>query len=139
MRSRGLLALLRLGIEVVEDRPAGAGLVDHAIQSADHDVGPSLIVFGLGDADGSVEIGIGQSRIDDDVAVVGSSNMDIRSFSINMEVSLLVQGAEFVTRLKAVEDDYRAASTELTLDEWLVRPLGGKINDSLARLTASLQ
>ncbi len=28
--------------------------------------------------------------IDDDVAVIGSSNMDMRSFSLNMEVSLMV-------------------------------------------------
>ena len=34
--------------------------------------------------------------IDDDIAVIGSSNMDIRSFSLNMEVSLLVLGESFV-------------------------------------------
>ena len=31
--------------------------------------------------------------IDDNIAVIGSSNMDIRSFSLNMEVSLLVLGS----------------------------------------------
>ena len=36
--------------------------------------------------------------IDDDIAVIGSSNMDIRSFSLNMEVSLLVRGESFVAR-----------------------------------------
>lgn len=77
--------------------------------------------------------------IDNDVAVVGSSNMDIRSFSLNMEVSLLVHGEGFVSRLRKVEDAYRDASDRLTLDEWLARPLAGKVNDSLARLTASLQ
>ncbi len=30
--------------------------------------------------------------IDDDVAVIGSSNMDIRSFNLNFEISLLVRG-----------------------------------------------
>ncbi len=30
--------------------------------------------------------------IDDDVAVIGSSNMDIRSFALNAEVTLLVRG-----------------------------------------------
>ncbi|QWT23966.1 cardiolipin synthase [Subtercola sp. PAMC28395] len=77
--------------------------------------------------------------IDDDVAVVGSSNMDIRSFSLNMEVSVLVQGREFVDRLRAVEDDYRANSDVLDLETWLKRPLGQKISDNLARLTSSLQ
>ena len=34
--------------------------------------------------------------IDDDVAVIGSSNMDMRSFGLNMEVSLMVRGQSFV-------------------------------------------
>jgi cardiolipin synthase A/B len=77
--------------------------------------------------------------IDDDVAVIGSSNMDIRSFSLNMEVSVLVHGESFVDAMKRVEDDYRANSDRLELEAWLARPLRGKIHDSLARLTASLQ
>jgi len=77
--------------------------------------------------------------IDDDVAVIGSSNMDIRSFSLNMEVSLLVHGRDLVRRLRAVEDDYRANSDRLDLAEWLRRPLPQKVGDSLARLTSSLQ
>jgi hypothetical protein len=38
-----------------------------------------------------------------------------------------------------VEDSYRASSDRLLLDEWLRRPVLHKINDSLARLTSSLQ
>ncbi len=34
--------------------------------------------------------------IDDDIAFIGSSNMDIRSFSLNAESSLLVRGESFV-------------------------------------------
>ena len=77
--------------------------------------------------------------IDDEVAVIGSSNMDIRSFSLNMEVSVLVHGRSFVDAMRAVEDAYRAESDELTLDDWMARPALGKVHDSLARLTASLQ
>lgn len=77
--------------------------------------------------------------IDDDVSIVGSSNMDIRSFSLNMEVSVMVQGAEFVHRMRAIEASYREHSRELTLDEWVKRPWGEKVRDSLARLTSSLQ
>ncbi|MET4582890.1 cardiolipin synthase [Conyzicola nivalis] len=77
--------------------------------------------------------------VDGDVAVVGSSNMDIRSFSLNMEVSLLVHGRDFVDELRRVEDAYRADSDELTLDKWMRRSVGAKVGDSLARLTSSLQ
>lgn len=77
--------------------------------------------------------------IDDDVAVIGSSNMDVRSFSLNMEVSVLVQGPTFVAAVRGIEDDYRSSSDLLSLDEWMTRPLVGKVNDALARLTSSLQ
>ena len=77
--------------------------------------------------------------VDDDVAVIGSSNMDIRSFSLNMEVSLLVHGRDFVDALRIVENDYRANSDPLLLEDWMRRPLREKVNDSLARLTSSLQ
>jgi phosphatidylserine/phosphatidylglycerophosphate/cardiolipin synthase-like enzyme len=77
--------------------------------------------------------------IDDDVSVVGSSNMDIRSFSLNMEVSVLVHGAEFVQRMRAVQDGYRADSRKLELTDWLDRPAGARVYDNLARLTSSLQ
>src|SRR5690606_35816236 len=53
--------------------------------------------------------------IDDDVAVIGSSNMDMRSFTLNLEISVMVHGRSFVDDLRAVEDSYRQRSRELTL------------------------
>ena len=77
--------------------------------------------------------------VDDEVAVIGSSNMDMRSFGLNLEISLLVRGEEYVQQLRAVEDQYRALSRELTLDEWMQQPLRSTVLDNLARLTSALQ
>lgn len=77
--------------------------------------------------------------IDDDIAVIGSSNMDMRSFGLNLEISMLVRGEEFVAELRDVEDDYRAHSRELTLEEWMQQPLRSTVLDNLARLTSALQ
>ncbi len=77
--------------------------------------------------------------IDDEVAIIGSSNMDMRSFGLNLEISMLVRGQEFVGQLRKVEDAYREASRELTLDEWQQQPLRSTILDNLARLTSALQ
>ncbi|HEY8281880.1 MAG TPA: phospholipase D-like domain-containing protein, partial [Leifsonia sp.] len=77
--------------------------------------------------------------IDDDVAVIGSSNMDMRSFLLNMEVSLMVRGRAFVESMRKVEDGYRANSRELTLEEWKRQPLRSTVLDNLARLTSALQ
>ncbi|AAT89831.1 cardiolipin synthase A [Leifsonia xyli subsp. xyli] len=77
--------------------------------------------------------------IDDEVAVIGSSNMDMRSFQLNMEVSLMVRGRPFVQQMRAIEDGYRRDSRELTLDEWMRQPLRSTVLDNLARLTSALQ
>jgi cardiolipin synthase len=77
--------------------------------------------------------------IDDEVAIVGSSNMDMRSFGLNMEISMLVRGEEFVREMRGVEDMYRSLSRELTLDEWEQQPLRSTVLDNLARLTSALQ
>ncbi|MEF2979339.1 cardiolipin synthase [Subtercola sp. YIM 133946] len=77
--------------------------------------------------------------IDDDLAVIGSSNMDIRSFNLDLEISMMVRGASFVREMRGVEDGYRELSRELTLEEWLKQPLRSTILDNLARLTSALQ
>ncbi|WP_080792872.1 cardiolipin synthase [Corynebacterium pacaense] len=77
--------------------------------------------------------------IDDEVAVIGSSNMDIRSFSLNMEVSVLVRSRGFTDHMREVEDNYRDNSLRLDPEEWSGRPMGGRILDALARLTSALQ
>ncbi|GAA1507941.1 cardiolipin synthase [Agromyces terreus] len=77
--------------------------------------------------------------IDDDVAVIGSSNMDIRSFNLNFEISLLVRGASFVADMREVEEEYRRIGRELTLEEWEKEPLSATFLDGVARLTSALQ
>lgn len=77
--------------------------------------------------------------IDDEVAIIGSSNMDMRSFGLNMEISMLVRGEEFVREMRGVEGMYRSLSRELTLDEWEKQPLRSTVLDNLARLTSALQ
>ncbi len=77
--------------------------------------------------------------VDDHVAVIGSSNMDQRSFALNFEVSLMMLGTEIVTAMRAVEDGYRSLSRELTIEEWSQRPVRLKYVDNVMRLTAGLQ
>lgn len=77
--------------------------------------------------------------IDDDVAVIGSSNMDIRSFGLNFEISLLVRGESFVRDMREVEAGYRAVGRELTLEEWEREPASATFLDGVARLTSALQ
>jgi cardiolipin synthase len=77
--------------------------------------------------------------IDDATAVVTSSNMDIRSFALNQEVSLLIFGSPFLQLMNTVEEQYTANSRGLDLAAWRQRPLYQKYFDNLCRLTAGLQ
>jgi len=77
--------------------------------------------------------------IDRDVAVIGSSNMDMRSFALNYEVSLMLPDPDIVKALSEVQDHYRSISRELTLEEWLGRSRRARYVDNVMRLTAALQ
>lgn len=76
--------------------------------------------------------------IDDSVTVIGSSNMDIRSFLLDMESSMMVGGCDFMERMRVVEDEYRSRSRELTLEEWRRRPAPMMLLDNLCRLASSV-
>src|SRR5699024_8291057 len=77
--------------------------------------------------------------IDDDVGVFGSSNMDMRSFSLNSEVTVMVVGPEEVAKLGDIIDGYQAQCDHLTLKEWLARPRYKRWLDNVYRLTSALQ
>ena len=77
--------------------------------------------------------------IDDRAAVLGSSNMDLRSFALNYEVSLMMLDQDVVMRMRRIEDGYRALSRELTQQEWSGRSRGSRYVDNVMRLTSALQ
>jgi cardiolipin synthase len=77
--------------------------------------------------------------VDDTVAVVGSSNMDMRSFALNYEVVMMMVGPEIVAELSKVQDKYRELSTELTLEAWQGRGRAQTYLNNVMRLTATLQ
>ena len=77
--------------------------------------------------------------IDDDACFVGSSNMDIRSFELNQELTLTTYDKEFVARMQTITDGYLKSSRKVTKSEWTKRPPRKQLLDNIARLTSSLQ
>ena len=78
------------------------------------------------------------ATIDDTVAWIGSSNMDIRSFALNAEVVLLAYDAGVCRRLRAEQERYFAEGEWLDLDTWNAQPLRAKVGWNLARLLSPL-
>jgi cardiolipin synthase len=76
--------------------------------------------------------------IDDAVAVIGSSNLDIRSFALNAEVMLMIYDPAAAARLAAEQERYFAGSRLLELETWRRRPFVSKVAHNLARLLSPL-
>lgn len=76
--------------------------------------------------------------IDNSFAFLGTGNFDVRSFSLNFEVNLLLYGERVTAELRRRQFDYLARSRMLTLEEWQARPEWLKTLDGIARLMSPL-
>jgi cardiolipin synthase len=76
--------------------------------------------------------------VDDDIALVGSSNMDMRSFELNSEVTLVSYDREVVRQLHDLETQYLAGSHSLLLQTWRARGFAPKVAGNIARLLSPL-
>ncbi len=77
--------------------------------------------------------------VDDLVTVVGSSNMDIRSFNLDLELSLFSCDRGLADQMRRIEDEYRMLSRELTADDWAQRGRWHRLIDNAMRLTSAVQ
>jgi cardiolipin synthase len=76
--------------------------------------------------------------IDDMVTVIGSSNMDIRSFTLNAEVSLIVYDRDVTARLREQQERCFAGSELLLAAEWQRRSPLMILCENLARMMSPL-
>lgn len=76
--------------------------------------------------------------IDDHIGLVGTSNMDIRSFVLNAEHILVIYDPGMTGRLKAEQQRYIANCRSLDLKQWRQRPFRIKLGEHLARLASPL-
>jgi cardiolipin synthase A/B len=76
--------------------------------------------------------------VDDDIAMLGSTNMDIRSFALNAEINLVVYDPALVSRMQEIQQRYFAHSQRLSAESWRRRSGGRKVLQNSARLADSL-
>jgi len=76
--------------------------------------------------------------VDDSVAMIGTSNLDIRSFVLNAEVMLMIYDPSTVARLALEQERYFANSHLLALADWRQRTFGRKLAQNLTRLLSPL-
>ena len=74
--------------------------------------------------------------VDREVALVGSTNMDYRTFQLHYECGVLLYNSPMVEELLEDMDDIMAQSTLYTLEMWRKRPWLRRIAASILRLGA---
>ena len=70
--------------------------------------------------------------------MIGSSNVDVRSFVLNAEATLILFDAAAVFELRREQDRSMSKSDELTADEWDSRSPAVKFFENMARLVSPL-
>jgi cardiolipin synthase A/B len=77
--------------------------------------------------------------IDQQVAIIGSSNLDIRSFELNLESSVIVYDEDTARTLHQQHHKDLRHAQRLTLAQWRRRSKWSQFLDSVARLTSAVQ
>ncbi len=77
--------------------------------------------------------------VDSSIATVGSSNLDLRSFYLDLEVTLVAYDPKVAKQLHSVAESYLKRSNQVSLKKWQKRPYRTQLKDNIARLTAALQ
>ena len=76
--------------------------------------------------------------IDDDYCLFGTVNIDMRSFYLNMEVSLAIYTPEMVAQVADCQDTYLQSCRFLSLKEWQQRRGSERLFDNVVRLFSPL-
>ena len=76
--------------------------------------------------------------IDDMLSVIGSANMDFRSFEHNFEINAFVYVFEFASRMAAIFVDDLTHCHSVTPGEWFTRPRTRRVAESLMRVFSPL-
>jgi cardiolipin synthase len=75
---------------------------------------------------------------DDKISIVGSANMDFRSFEQNFEATAFIYDKDTAQEMKATFFKDQSDSEIILLPEWMERPYIEKVKESFARLFSPL-
>jgi cardiolipin synthase len=78
------------------------------------------------------------TTVDDMFAVFGSANLDVRSFNLNFEMTVLLYGAEVTERLRKIQEGYLANSIPVDPVEWERRSVLRRYTESALALLSPL-
>lgn len=135
--SGALVTAAKRGVEVILIIPekVDSFLVQHASQAYYQElleVGVSIALFENGLLHAKMVV------IDDDYCLFGTVNIDMRSFYLNMEISLAIYSPEMVAQIVDCQAAYLQNCRFLGLEEWQQRQDYQRLFDNVVRLFSPL-
>jgi cardiolipin synthase len=76
--------------------------------------------------------------VDNEIASVGTANIDVRSFRLNFEVNAFIYNKEFSKELMDQFFNDMKSSRELTLENYMTRPVKIRLKESVSRLLSPI-
>ena len=76
--------------------------------------------------------------VDEEITVFGTVNLDLRSFELNFEVSMIVYDRGFSTAMRALQRNYEGRSRPLEAEEWRARPRARRLLENAVQTMSPL-
>jgi cardiolipin synthase len=76
--------------------------------------------------------------VDSDLAMIGSANLDMRSFTLNFEVTLFVYDSDEASLLRMLQVSYIEDSDDVFKEDWAARPFFKRFLENTVRLMGPL-
>ncbi len=76
--------------------------------------------------------------MDEEITIFGTVNLDLRSFELNFEVSLIAYDREFSAATRALQRAYEARSRTLELEQWRARPRARRLLENAVQTMSPL-
>jgi len=76
--------------------------------------------------------------VDRAFGLIGTANVDLRSFYLNFEIAVLIYSTDSASELRFLQKRYMSESEPLNVPHWRARPWRYRLGDNLAKLMSPL-
>ncbi len=76
--------------------------------------------------------------VDEEMTIFGTVNLDLRSFELNFEVSMIAFDPIFSAEVRALQRQYESRSDHLQLEQWQARPVWRRIVENAVQVMSPL-
>lgn len=126
-----IAALSGLKVKLLVPGKSDSKLVNYAAQAYYHDLllaGVEIYLYQKGFVHAKTLVADGK------LSIVGTANMDIRSFELNFEVNAIIYDDEFSEKMRRVFYADLQHAEKINAEQWLKRPFIKKMPEKVARL-----